>query len=166
MFELKPLSVQAVESAIAKAERYRLLNEPAEAESICRDILEIDVDNQPALRILTLALTDRILTERDAFQEALTAAGRLTDAYDRVYYAGIAWERRAKSRHEQGGRGCQPAVHDWIHRAMECYSQAEQLRAAGNDDSLLRWNTCVRFLRKYPQYAEAEPEISEPLMLE
>ena len=96
MLELKPLSVQAVEGAIAKAERYRLLNEPAEAESICLDILEIDADNQSALRILTLALTDQIGGVHDAFQDALGAAGRLSDSYERVYYSGIAWERRAE----------------------------------------------------------------------
>ena len=166
MFELKPLSVQALESAVAKAERYRLLNEPAEAESICRDILDVDADNQAALRMLTLALTDQIPAERDAFQEAVTAANRLADAYERVYYAGIAWERRAKARHEQGGRGCHHAVHDWIYRAMDHYAQAEALRPAGNDDSLLRWNTCVRFLHKHPQYAEVDHDLSEPLMLE
>ena len=35
MFELKPLSREAIPRALEKAERYRLLNEPAEAESIC-----------------------------------------------------------------------------------------------------------------------------------
>ncbi len=166
MLELKPLSVQAVEGAVAKAERYRLLNEPAEAESICRDILEVDADNQSALRIMTLSLTDQIQHERDAFQESLAAAGRLADEYERIYYTGIAWERRAKARHEEGGRGCQHAVHDWIHRALDCFAKAEAVRPSGNDDSLLRWNTCVRFLHQHPQYAEREPESTEPLMLE
>ena len=166
VFELKPLSSGAVTGALAKAERYRLLNEPAEAESICRDILDVDPGNQSALRILALALTDQIHRERDAFQEALAAAGRLDEAYDRVYYTGIAWERRAKARHEEGGRGSQHAVHDWIGRAMDCFAQAEAVRPAGNDDALLRWNTCVRFLRQHPQYAELEREVTEPLMLE
>ena len=166
MFELKPLSPEAVTGALAKAERYRLLNEPAEAESICRDILAIEAGNQPALKILTLALTDQIPKEREAFQEAISAAGRLAEAYDRSYYAGIAWERRAKARHEEGGRGSQHAVHDWIARAMACFAQAEGARQPGNDDALLRWNTCVRFLRQHPQYAELEHEVNEPLMLE
>ena len=34
-FQLKTLSPEAVPRALAKAERYRLLNEPGEAESIC-----------------------------------------------------------------------------------------------------------------------------------
>ena len=166
MFELKPLSSGAVDSALAKAERYRLLNEPAEAESICRDILAVDPDHQAALRILTLSLTDQIHRERGAFQEALGAAGGLHEAYDRAYYAGIAWERRAKARHEEGGRGSQHAVHDWIGRAMDCFAKAEAIRPAGNDDALLRWNTCVRFLQQHPQYAQIDREVSEPLMLE
>lgn len=166
MFELKPLSPQAIEGALAKAERYRLLNEPSEAESICRDILDIDPDNQPALRILALALTDQIPTESGAFQEAVAATGRLTEEYDRAYFSGIAWERRAKSRHHEGGRGAQYAVHEWIGKAMDCFSRAEAIRPAGNDDALLRWNTCVRFLRQHPQYAAVEHEIAEPLMLE
>lgn len=166
MFELKPLSPEAVQSALAKAERYRLLNEPSEAESICRDILDIDAGSQPALRILTLALTDQIEHDRSAFQEAIAAAGRLEDDYDRTYFAGIAWERRAKARHEEGGPGSPVAVHEWMSRAMDCFAKAESIRPAGNDDSLLRWNTCVRFLRRYPQYAEAPQEDTEPLMLE
>ena len=166
MFELKPLSLPAIDGALAKAERYRLLNEPNEAESICRDILDVDPDNQPALRILALSLTDQIADERGAFQEAIAATHRLSDPYDRAYYAGIAWERRAKMRHHEGGRGAQHVVHDWIAKAMDHFTKAEALRPAGNDDSLLRWNTCVRFLQQHPQYAELEPEVAEPLMLE
>ena len=37
-----PSSKDAVPAALAKAERYRLLNEPGEAESICLDVLQID----------------------------------------------------------------------------------------------------------------------------
>ena len=59
MFQLKPLSPEAVPAAIEKAMRYRLLNEPAEAESICLDVLEIDSTNQRALVILLLSITDQ-----------------------------------------------------------------------------------------------------------
>src|SRR6186997_1673006 len=38
VFELKPLSASAIPSALAKAERYRLINEPEQSESICEDI--------------------------------------------------------------------------------------------------------------------------------
>ena len=56
MFNLKPISRDSIETALAKAERYRLLNEPNEAESICRDILEIDSANRQARISLVLAL--------------------------------------------------------------------------------------------------------------
>ena len=59
MSELKQLSPQAIPAALEKAERYRLLNEPREAESICLDVLEADPDNQQALITLLLAVTDR-----------------------------------------------------------------------------------------------------------
>ncbi len=59
MFELKRLSEDAIPAALERALRYRLLNEPAEAESICHDVLRIDPENQEALVLLLLALTDR-----------------------------------------------------------------------------------------------------------
>ena len=58
MFELKRLSTAAIPAALAKAERYRLLNEPEAAQSICDDILTADADNFDAVRMLILALTD------------------------------------------------------------------------------------------------------------
>ncbi len=59
MAELKSLHKDAIPAALEKAERYRLLNEPGEAESICLDILHVDPENQQALITLLLALTDR-----------------------------------------------------------------------------------------------------------
>src|SRR5260370_985194 len=59
MSELKSLSKEAIPAALEKAERYRLLNEPGEAESICLDILKTDSENQQAIITLLLALTDR-----------------------------------------------------------------------------------------------------------
>ena len=58
-FELKPISKGGVGEALEKAERYRLLNEPSLAESICLDVLHIDPDNQQALIMLLLAITDQ-----------------------------------------------------------------------------------------------------------
>ena len=58
MYELKPISRDAIPRAIQKAERYRLLNQSWAAESICLDILNIDPGNQQVLVMLVLALTD------------------------------------------------------------------------------------------------------------
>lgn len=52
-FELKILSPEAVPRALAKAERYRLLNDPGEAESICLDALRAAPHNQEAMRLAT-----------------------------------------------------------------------------------------------------------------
>ena len=45
--------------ALEKAERYRLLNEPILAESICLDILDADPQNAKAVVTMLLAITDR-----------------------------------------------------------------------------------------------------------
>ncbi len=57
MFQLKLISKDTIPRALAKAERYRLLNEPQEAESICLDILCVEPDHHEALVMLLLAIT-------------------------------------------------------------------------------------------------------------
>src|SRR5580698_2160510 len=103
MFTLKPISRDSVDSALAKAERYRLLNEPSEAESICRDILDTDPTNRQARISLILALTDEISQDVTAFTNAMATMCSLESEYDRVYYSGIAWERRAKASFDARG---------------------------------------------------------------
>jgi hypothetical protein len=39
-------------------------------------------------------------------------------------------------------------AYDWIRRAMTHYERAEQQRPGGNDEAILRWNTCVRILER------------------
>ena len=86
-----------VESAIARAAHYRDLNQPEEAESICRDVLDVDPMNQAAWRLLGLATTDRFKTrEAGLLEEAIAAFDRLADDYERVYHIGVAWERGPK----------------------------------------------------------------------
>src|SRR5437870_6016671 len=96
--QLKPISREGIPEAISKAELYRNLNEPGEAESICRDVLAADPDNQAALRLLGLALTDLFIgAASDRYAEAESVFQGLKDAYARLYYAGIVHERRAKA---------------------------------------------------------------------
>jgi hypothetical protein len=165
MFETKPISPESVPGALLKAERYRLLNEPGEAESICRDILEIEPDNHQALVSLILSLTDQIPEEARAFANAQSTIARLQSPYDRAYYSGIAWERRAKARHLGGGQGARLYVYDWIVTALRFFEEAERLRAPGNDDAVLRWNACVRFL-KHKQLSPQIEDIPEPIVSE
>ena len=166
MLKLKPLSTDAIPHALAKAERYRLLNEAAEAESICLDVLEVDPHNQAALVMLILALSDQIHRDPRHFRQANQLLPRLEEAYDRAYYAGLLWERRAKARFEDGGPPAKHSVYDWTRRAMEYFEEAEKMRPHGNDDSLLRWNTCARFLTQHADLAPHPEEAGEPLMSE
>ena len=147
MFELKPLHKDAIPAALEKALRYRLLNEPGEAESICLDVLQIDPDNQQALVALLLAMTERLAKGYSVgdtqIQEVLA---RLSDEYDRTYFTGIVWERRAKARLSKGSPGANYAAYDWFREAMEWFEKAEAIRPGGNDDAILRWNSCARVI--------------------
>ncbi len=148
--ELKPksISLDGVAEANSKAERYRLLNEPGEAESICEDVLAADPNNQAALRTLGLAITDQFTgSPSDRHLEAESAFQRLTDPYERLYYMGILHERRAKAQLRAGRSPHTLLV--LLEEAMRCYEQAEKLRPAGNDDAILRWNRCVRLIQSH-----------------
>lgn len=151
MTELKKLTPRGIERALGKVERYRLLNEPQEAESICRDVLDVDPDNQEALVSLLLSLTDQFEmgTHHGAVSEARSLLGRLEGDYARAYYAGIICERRATSLLRRATPGSGGVVYDWYRRAMAHYEVAEGLRPDGNDDPLVRWNTCARAIRRH-----------------
>jgi hypothetical protein len=166
MYALKPISRQNLAGALAKAERYRLLNEPSEAESICRDILEVDPANRDARISLILALTDEFLRDEQAFAGALSETARLDSGYDRAYYSGIIWERRAKASQETARLGSSRHVYEWIVKALALFEEAERLRPAGNDDSILRWNACVRFLERHKSLGPRTEDVKEPILSE
>jgi hypothetical protein len=167
MFTLKPLSKDAIPSALAKAERYRLLNEPGEAESICLDVLLVDPDNQNALVTLLLALTDQFPHESSSkiVGRAVDLAARLKEEYDRAYYSGIIRERRAKAVLHHEHYGAAAAAVEWLREAMAFFERAEALSPAGNDDAVLRWNTCARLMMSLPEIVPELPA-PEPLQLE
>lgn len=166
MFPLKPISLSSIESALAKAERYRLLNEPNEAESICRDVLDVDPHNRAARISLVLALTDQVTTDSRAFSEAIANISQLDSPYERAYYSGIAWERRARARFNAGGHDARHHTYDWILRALAFFEEAEKLKTEGNDDAVLRWNTCVRFLAQHKEIAPNIQEASAAILSE
>jgi hypothetical protein len=165
MPELKPLSKDAIDSAVAKAERYRLLNEPYEAESICLDVLAIDPDNQHAQVMLLLALTDQCGEASGAGARAEQLATRLQGEYERLYYSGLVAERRARAHLGRGG-AASPGVYEWLMEALDYFERAERVRPAGNDDAILRWNTCVRVLRQHPHLQPTGEGQEEPQFLE
>jgi hypothetical protein len=148
MYELKPLSSDNLDAALAKADRYRLLGEPREAESICEDVLAIDQDNQRALITMLLATTERFREDiGDEVAEAKAILPRLQSEHDRAYYAGIICERRAKVIFMQEPEAG-PAVFSWLHKAMQWFERAEDL-SDGSDDARLRWNTCARMINQH-----------------
>ena len=108
--------------------RYRLLNEPAEAESICLDVLKADPENQEAIITLLLALTDRFAkgygVRRHAGQGVTRA--RIRSEYERAYYAGIFAERRAKTKLIQHTPGCRFQAYDLFREAMSWFERRKQ----------------------------------------
>lgn len=163
MADLKPLSKEGIPKALEKADRYRLLGEPTEAESICLDILEADPENQRALVVLILTLTDQfgrghVIADQN-IQELLR---RLKDPYERAYYTGVVCERRGKAA--LNSRIPSSVAYEWLSEAMEWYEKAEAIRPAGNDDALLRWNTCARIFERNPNLQPMEQETAEPYL--
>jgi len=156
---LKRISPDGIPHALERAERYRLLNDPAQAESICRDVLAVDPDNQTALRALILALTDQFSAggAGTAAREARGYIVQLDDEYDRAYYTGIVYERETRAYLERKNV-VRSAAYDGFRQAMEWYERAEALRPPGNVDAVLRWNSCVRALER----ERLEPEPPEP----
>ncbi len=149
MFELKSLHKEAVPAALEKAKHYRLLNEPGAAESICLDILEADADNQEALILLVLAMSDRFAkgyaVGDSRIQDYLA---KITDDYKRAYYTGIVYERRAKAVLRQNTHGADSTAYELFRQAMNWFEKAEAIRPAENDDTILRWNGCARIIMR------------------
>ncbi|HZQ90443.1 MAG TPA: hypothetical protein VFA60_01470 [Terriglobales bacterium] len=149
-YTLKTISAEGIAEAKSKAELYRLLNEPEEAESICYDVLAVDPEDQQALRLLGLAITDQFKGDlSDRYAEVESVFGRLRDPYERLYYRGILSERRAKA---QLNAGRPPyGLLTVLEEALRCYEEAERIRPRGNDDAILRWNRCVRLIQGRPE---------------
>ena len=164
MLELKRLSKDAVPSALAKAERYRLLNEPVMAESICLDILAVEDDNQAALAMLILAITDQFGHEGTGRHAARAQelVPRLADEYRRVYYGAIINERRGRVLVNSASAA---AARDWLVEALRGFEQAIALHPAGNEDAILRWNACARTLERLPPDTRAIHEPTETAIL-
>src|SRR5688500_9646718 len=165
MFPLKRISPSGVPAALQKAERYRLLNDSSAAESICRDIVEIEPDNQQALVVLLLAITDQFGDDLgDSVRRAREVLPRLKDEYKRAYYACIISERRAKAQRRQSIPGAGSMAYASLRDAMEWYEKAEAMRPAGNDEAILRWNTCARLLAADDHLRPRPAEQYEPVL--
>jgi hypothetical protein len=148
-FELKSISEQSIPQALTKVERYRLLNEPSLAESICLDILAIVTDHQQALISLLLARTDQFQSH-DHAKAAREVLAQIKGNYERAYYEGIIWERLGNARIRNGGAGAGASAYHALREAMDHYEKAMNFAIPGNDDAILRWNTCARMIMQNP----------------
>lgn len=160
---IKPISREGIAAALLKAHRYRLLNDSVAAESICLDVLSVEPDNVEALVMHVLAITDQFSTGQAADRaRARIAVARLTDPYQSAYYNGVICERWAKAMLHRGAAESAEMAYDAIEKALDFYAKAEAMRTAGNDEVILRWNTCVRMLQRDPQLRPREAEAWEP----
>ncbi len=160
MRELKLISKSAIPRALDLAERYRLLNEPEQAASICHDVLAAEPGNTVAIRTLFLATTEQFHHKHGTtFEDADKLVDQLSGEYEQLYHHGIACERWARARLQSGGHVSM--VGDWLHRAMDLYERAGEIRPSGNDDAMLRWNACVRLLDRMPGYDREKEHASE-----
>jgi hypothetical protein len=157
-FELKALSKTAIPAALERAERYRLLNEPVQAESICLDVLATDPDNQQAIILLLLSLSDQFSESIPSnLDRAWSLLPLLKDEYLQSYYQGLLFERQARVYMRRPSPGSSFSAYDLFCEAMKLYEQAAMVRPPGNDEALLRWNTCARTIqssRLQPSHAD------------
>ena len=159
----KPITNEGIPAALQKAERYRVINDPSSAESICLDVLGVSPDNQQALVTLLLAITDQFgPAPTEGVRRAREVLPRLHDEYRRAYYAGIICERCAKAQLRSGAPRSGEMAYHWLNEAMSWYEKAEAQRPAGNDEAILRWNTCARLLAHNPHL---RPSAEEPIPL-
>jgi hypothetical protein len=150
MFQLKPISKQGISEALQKAERYRLLNEPHLAESICQDILAIEPENHAAIVTMLLSITDQFGGHSPVnVTTARQLLPLLKTEYERHYFAGIICERQGSAMLRRGKAIDHFAAYEWLTDAMENFEKAETLRPSGNDDAILRWNTCARLIMNH-----------------
>ena len=163
--QLKPITREGIPAALQKAERYRLLNDSSAAESICLDVLEIDPENQEAVVSLLLSITDQFSEEMgEGVRRAREILPRISDEYERMYYAGIICERRARAQLHRGTLGSAEVAAEGFREAMGWYERAEPIRPKGNDEAILRWNTCARMLERHERVhvpGEYEPALDD-----
>jgi hypothetical protein len=166
MCHVEQISREAIPGAIEKAERYRLLNEPLLAESICLDVLDIQPDNQQAIVTLILALSDQFTSAKSVdLKKARALLPQLQSKYDQAYFAGLIAERRATALLDQGSGRAGFVAYDLFREAMDRYDQAGPLAPDGVDDAILRRNTCVRLIHKH-EHVRPTPQDQTELMLE
>ena len=149
MSELKPISNNSIPKALIRAKHYRLLNEPWQAESICRDILNVEPQNQVAILYLILAISDQIDAHKASSRsEAQKLCDQLTGEYEQKYYRGIVEERTGKAALKRNSPRVKYIAYEYYRKAMNYYEEAQKIHPEKNEDAILRWNACVRLIQE------------------
>ena len=150
MLAIKPLSQDSIPKAVTRAKHYRLLNEPWQAESICRDILKVDPGHKLALLYLILAITDQFGAEKhSSYSETKDLCEQLTDDFERHYYRGIIEERSGKAILKRATPRVKYIAYEYYRLAMDFFEKAEKIQPKDNQDAILRWNACVRGIKEF-----------------
>ncbi|MBX3216356.1 MAG: tetratricopeptide repeat protein [Labilithrix sp.] len=158
--ELKALRARNLSSAVNLAKHYRALNQPEDAESICRDILDVAPDDEEAWCTLGLALTDQFPTAwMTLFDAACAAFSKLGSEYERMYYTGVAWERYAKAQLVAGR--AENAIHAF-EQALGRFERADALGSPDDPAPILHYNRCLRALTTDPDLLRASTAPYEP----
>ena len=164
MFQIKPISIESIPTALEKAVRYRLLNEPMLAESICLDIIEADPENSTALVTMLLAITEQFGTSSsNDMDRARQLLSHFPDEYDHQYFSGLICERQGKAKLVKRMLDGGAVAYEWLRDAMDHYEKAEAIRPPGKDDAILRWNTCARLIMRHNLKPRDEKYVELPL---
>jgi hypothetical protein len=128
-------------------------------------VLKADPENQQAIITVLLAVTDRFTKGYGVSDtQAKELLARVKGEYERAYYSGILAERRAKAKLAQGNPGCNFHAYDGFREAMHWFEKAEAIRPPGNDDAVLRWNSCARMMMANDKIRPAIADPSESML--
>ncbi len=165
MLDLKSLHPESLPKAIEKAKQYRLLNEPWQAESICRDILQVSENHQEAILNLILAITDQFdSSRRRNDREAKQLCEQLESKYERLYYRGLIAERMGKAILKRTTPRAKYIAYEYFRAALDLYQEAEKLAPDDNEETILRWNACVRTIQSQKLQRAPEEDQIQPFL--
>ena len=146
--EYHKIDKDSIEDVLERAKQYRSLLQPDMAISICMDIFAVDKNNQEALVIYILALTDQLSqSESKVHQKKITdSIKRLDSKFLQHYYSGIFFERQARSllKHSMSRSF---AYAEFIEAIAE-FEIAEKKAPEHCADPILRYNSCIRTIKK------------------
>ena len=158
--EYHKIDKDSIEDVLERAKQYRSLLQPDMAISICLDIFAVDEKNQEALIIYILALTDQLSqSESKVHHKKITdSIQKLDSKFLQHYYSGIFLERQARSllKHSMS----RSFAYDAFIEAISEFEIAEKMAPPHCADPVLRYNSCVRTIKK--ENLQPRQEFDEP----